>query len=149
MAWTWQLCSEFGEFQTTQAHSSPATNIVTEHYDVASTMASFCHGPFPYAPAYPDVSAAVGKYGSWGMRPSNVMFTNATIAAFCEHRTFAVSNPSTSRLKPPFVALLEIFGNFKERYLDKVSPGFSSQIVCGAAENLDEISLSLGIYPFF
>ncbi|KFY72390.1 hypothetical protein V499_07477 [Pseudogymnoascus sp. VKM F-103] len=79
MAWTWQLCSEFGEFQTTQAHSSPATNIVTEHYDVDGTIASFCHGPFPYAPAYPNVSAAVGKYGSWGMRPSNVMFTNGEL----------------------------------------------------------------------
>ena len=78
MAWTWQLCSQFGEFQTTQASSSPATNIVTESYSVAGTEASFCHGSFPYAPAVPDI-AAIGKYGSWGMRPSNVMFTNGGI----------------------------------------------------------------------
>lgn len=79
MAWTWQLCSEFGQFQTTQAHSSPATNIVTGHYSVEGTLISFCHGPFPYAPAAPDIAAGVGKYGSWGMRPSNVMFTNGEI----------------------------------------------------------------------
>ncbi|MCJ1401788.1 hypothetical protein MMC11_005005 [Xylographa trunciseda] len=76
VAWHWQLCSEFGEFQVSSPHN--AHNLVSRFYDVPGTEAHMCQSLLPYAPARPNIAAFL-KYGGWDMTPSNVMFTNGGI----------------------------------------------------------------------
>jgi hypothetical protein len=73
VSWTWQLCTQFAQFQVSQ-YPSP-TNLISRFYNVTAHSIYFCHSLFPYAPEYPQVQEIL-KYGGWGMRPSNVMFTN-------------------------------------------------------------------------
>lgn len=76
-SWTWQYCNEFGYFQT--ANASNPHNLISIFNNVSSEEQNFCKDTFSYAPAFPNVSAIVSKYGGWKMSPSNVMFSNGEV----------------------------------------------------------------------
>ena len=77
-SWIWQLCTQFGQWQVTQAYTNPNINLISKFYNVSGTEANFCHSKFPYAPAYPEIREIL-KYGGWAMQPSNIMWTNGEI----------------------------------------------------------------------
>ena len=99
-SWIWQLCSQFGQWQVTQAYSSPSTNLISKFYNVSSTEANYCHILFPYAPPVPDI-AAILKYGGWRMRPSNIMWTNGAIDPFRAFGVQAISEINPHALNRP------------------------------------------------
>ncbi|KAN0108655.1 Serine carboxypeptidase S28 domain containing protein [Hyaloscypha variabilis] len=76
VSWTWQLCTQFAQFQVSQ-YPSPKS-IISRFYNVTAHKIYFCHELFPYAPEFPQVDEIL-KYGGWEMRPSNVMFTNGEL----------------------------------------------------------------------
>ena len=102
IAWRWQLCSQVGQFQISNA-SSP-TNLISTFIN-ASSQANDCHLLFPYAPPKPDV-AAILKYGDWHMRPSNVMSTSGALdpwrtlsaQATTQINPYAPNRPTTSEV---------------------------------------------------
>jgi hypothetical protein len=75
-SWTWQLCTQFAQFQVSQ-HPSPH-NLISRFYNITNHLDWYCHGMFPYAPKQPGVKDIL-RYGGWKMRPSNVMFTNGKL----------------------------------------------------------------------
>ena len=93
-SWVWQLCTEFGQFQMTQAISNPETNLLSRFYNISGQLERFCHNRFEYAPEVPDVKKVL-RYGGWKMRPSNVMWTNGEIDPF---RTMSVQ--ATTDINP-------------------------------------------------
>ncbi|MCJ1323696.1 hypothetical protein MMC10_000357 [Thelotrema lepadinum] len=74
-SWPWQLCSEVGQFEISNA--SYPTNIISSFINASSSEAD-CHARFSYAPPKPDIGS-LSKYGGWQMKPSNVMFTNGAM----------------------------------------------------------------------
>jgi hypothetical protein len=77
ISWTWQYCSQFGYFQ--DSNLTNPNNLVSRFNNVSSEELNYCQNIFPYAPAMPNVSSILSKYGGWTMTPSNVMFSNGEI----------------------------------------------------------------------
>jgi hypothetical protein len=77
ISWTWQYCSQFGYFQ--DSNLTNPTNLVSRFNNVSSEERNYCQNIFPYAPAMPNVSSIISKYGGWRMTPSNVMFSNGEV----------------------------------------------------------------------
>ena len=77
ISWTWQYCTQFGYFQ--DANLTNPNNLVSRFNNVSSEERNYCQNIFPYAPAMPNVSSIISKYGGWKMTPSNVMFSNGEV----------------------------------------------------------------------
>jgi len=77
ISWTWQYCSQFGYFQ--DSNLTNPNNLVSRFNNVSSEERNYCRNIFPYAPAMPNVSSIISKYGGWRMTPSNVMFSNGEV----------------------------------------------------------------------
>ena len=85
-SWTWQLCTQFAQFQVSQ-YPSPHY-LVSRFYNITNHEDFYCHAVFPYAPPKPRIQEVL-KYGGWKMSPSNVMWTNGGIDPF---RTLGVQS---------------------------------------------------------
>jgi Serine carboxypeptidase S28 len=96
VSWTWQLCTQFAQFQVSQ-YPSPKS-IISRFYNVTAHEIHFCHALFPYAPALPRVDEIL-KYGGWGMKPSNVMFTNGELDPWRSETVQADSGINPEALK--------------------------------------------------
>ena len=75
VSWTWQYCSQFGYFQ--DSNLTNPNNLVSRFNNVSSEERNYCQNIFSYAPAMPNVSSIIAKYGGWRMTPSNVISPSA------------------------------------------------------------------------
>ncbi|KAL7275430.1 hypothetical protein RUND412_001618 [Rhizina undulata] len=77
ISWTWQYCTEWGFFQSTNL----GPNALGSKYNSLQHQQEICYRQFPdglssgYLPAAPKVAATIATHGGWAMRPSNVFFT--------------------------------------------------------------------------
>jgi hypothetical protein len=75
-SWTWQLCTQFAQFQVSQFPSPH--NLVSRFYNITNHEEWYCRGMFPYLKGKPEVEEIL-RYGGWKMRPGNVVWTNGGI----------------------------------------------------------------------
>ncbi|KAI5782653.1 serine peptidase, family S28 [Geopyxis carbonaria] len=105
ISWTWQYCTEWGFFQSTNA----GPHAVGSKYNSQSHQQELCYRQFPdglssgLLPRRPRTAAINAVTGGWHMRPSNTFFTEGE---FDPWRT--LSPLSDERFSPRFEVSAEV-----------------------------------------
>ncbi|KAF2649649.1 hypothetical protein K491DRAFT_610346 [Lophiostoma macrostomum CBS 122681] len=72
IAWTWQYCTQWGEFQY---YNAGPDQIISKYNDLQHQI-DICHRQFPTGlPEVPDTNATNAIFGGWSTRPSNTYWS--------------------------------------------------------------------------